>query len=267
MPRFFRKFIAVYKAWWQEELEYRVASITWVVNGLVGTLFIMVLWLVTAKNSTGFPMSAPQIVTYFLLSVPVSRLTQVWSWDNMEEKVRGGEFTNFLLKPFAYLNFDLAENFARQSIRLLTLLPVMVVVFLFFRSEIRLTENPAVWFLFFLAVLLGLITRFWYENVLGVTTFWLLDVYGVSGLFGALSGIFSGSIIPFSVLPPQLLALARVLPFRFFVSFPLEIALGQVEGISLFYGFVAGFAWILFFAIVFKPFFRRGIKKYEAVGV
>lgn len=256
----------IYKAWWQEELEYRVASFTWIVNGLVGTLFIMVLWLVTARNSSGFPMTVSQITTYFLLSIPVSRLTQVWSWDNMEEKVRGGEFTNFLIKPFSYLVFDLAENFARQSMRLLTLLPVFLVVYLFFRSNVQLSGSFYLWSLFALAVVLGLMVRFWYENVLGVTTFWLIDVYGISGLFGALSGLFSGSSIPLAVLPPSLLSLAKVLPFRFFTSFPLEVILGQVKGWDLVTGFTTGIIWIFVFGFIFSPFFKRGIKKYEAVG-
>lgn len=266
MVHIHKKFLAVYKAWWQEELEYRVASFTWIINGLIGTLFIMVLWLVTAKNSQGFPMTVSQIITYFLLSVPVSRLTQVWSWDNMEEKVRGGEFTNFLLKPFSYLTFDLAENFARQSMRLLTLVPVIPVVYLFFRGDVRLTNSLYAWLLFVLAIVLGLVVRFCYENVLGISTFWLIDVYGVSGLFGSLSGIFSGSSIPLAVMPPSLLFVAKLLPFRFFTSFPLEVILGQVKGRDIFYGFLTGLSWILFFSLIFRPLFSRGIKKYESVG-
>lgn len=262
-----KKFLSVYKAWWQEELEYRIASLTWIINGMVGTLFIMILWLVTAKNSSGFPMTASQIITYFLLSIPVSRLTQVWSWDNMEEKVRDGEFTNFLLKPFSYLVFDLAENFARQSMRLLTLAPVILLIYLFFRTDVHLSASLPVWLFFALSILLGLVVRFWYENVLGITTFWLIDVYGISGLFGALSGLFSGSTIPLAVLPPQLLSVAKILPFRFFTSFPLEIMLGQVKGWDVFTGFTTGIIWILIFGLIFKPFFNRGIKKYEAVGV
>ncbi len=267
MSNIHKKFLAVYKAWWQEELEYRVASFTWIINGLIGTLFIMVLWLVTAKNSQGFPMTASQIVTYFLLSVPVSRLTQVWSWDNMEEKVRSGEFTNFLLKPFSYLTFDLAENFARQSMRLITLVPVVPVVYLFFKSDVQLTSSLYIWLLFMLSIVLGLVMRFWYENVLGITTFWLIDVYGISGLFGALSGLFSGSTIPLAVLPPQLLSIAKILPFRFFTSFPLEVMLGQVKGWDILVGFATGIIWIIILSLIFKPFFNRGIKKYEAVGV
>jgi|GEM_PF-6363176 ABC-2 type transport system permease protein len=266
MGRLHKKFLAVYKAWWQEELEYRVASFTWIINGLIGTLFIMVLWLATAKSSQGFPMNVPQIVTYFLLSVPVSRLTQVWSWNNMEEKVRSGEFTNFLLKPFSYLTFDLAENFARQSMRLLTLVPIIPVVYLFFRNDVQLTGSFQVWFLFILSIVLGLMVRFWYENVLGITTFWLIDVYGVSGIFGTLSGIFSGSAIPLAVMPPVLLSIAKLLPFRFFTSFPLEVVLGQVRGWDVFYGFLTGILWALVFGLIFKPLFGLGIKKYEAVG-
>jgi len=267
MSAVIKKFVATYKGWWQEELEYRAASLTWIINGLVGTLFIMVLWLVTAKNSQGFPMTAPQIVTYFLLSVPVGRLTQVWSWNNMEEKIRSGEFTNFLLKPLHYLVSDLAENFSQQSMRLLTLAPVFLLVYLYFRSDVQLPRAPATWLIFLLSIGLGLMVRFWYENVLGITTFWLIDVYGISGLFGALSGLFSGSSIPLAVLPPQLLAIAKVLPFRFFTSFPLEIMLGQVKGADIFYGFITGAGWILVFGLIFKPFFNLGIKKYEAVGV
>src|SRR3990167_880239 len=177
----------IYKVWLQVEFEYRVSSLTWVVNGVVGTLFVMFLWLTVSRSVADFPMSTTQIVTYFLLAIPVGRLTQSWSWQNLEEKVKNGDFTIFLLRPLSYLVWDFGENLSRKTMRLATLLPVGLVVYFFLRGDFGLTLTLHKVFLFVISLLLGTAVRFFYENFMGVSSFWLINVYGISSIFNGVS--------------------------------------------------------------------------------
>lgn len=267
MAKLLGKLWARYKVGLASEFEYRWGSLIWIINQWVGVLFIMFLWYFTARNVAGFPMSPSQVITYFILSVPISRLTQTWLWENMGDDIRTGRLTKFLLRPQPYLLNELAENFSRQTIRLLTLAPVLMVVLFYLRGEFELKISWGYAGLFLLALTLGFALRFIYEGFMGVSTFWLLDVHGFAAIVGHLTGLFTGSLIPLSIMPPFLLSVAKLLPFRYFVSFPLEIVLGQIAGWEIFWGFLGGLAWILFFALLYRPFMKRGIKKYEAVGI
>lgn len=267
MKKLVGKFWARYKVGLQSEFEYRWGSLIWILNQWVGVIFIMFLWYFAAKNASGFPMSPSQVITYFILSVPISRLTQTWLWENMGNDIRSGGFTKFLLRPQPYLFNELAENFSRQTIRLLTLTPVLLLVWFYLRGEFRLGLSLGSAGLFLLALVLGFALRFFYEGFMGISTFWLLDVHGFAAIVNHLTDLFTGSLIPLSIMPSFLAGVAKLLPFRFFVSFPLEIVLGQIKGGQIFEGFLVGLAWIIFFGMLYKPFMRRGIKKYEAVGI
>lgn len=256
-----------YKIGLEAELEYRVGSLLWIINQWVGVLFIMFLWFFVAKSTRDFPMTPTQIVTYFLLSVPVSRLTQSWSWENLEEAIRTGDFTRTLLWPCPFWKSQLGANLAGQTVRLLTLLPVLIIVYVWLHDEIQLSLDWFRFVYFLLAIAFGLILRFTYENFMGITTFWLLDVHGFAAVVGYLTSLLTGSLIPLTVMPPALASAAKLLPFRFFVSFPLEIILGQVNAPQIWAGFATGFFWLSLLIFLFRPFFRRGVRVYEAVGI
>lgn len=261
-----RKLWVVYRVWLQLELEYRFAALFWVVNGLVGVFFMMFLWTTVARSVNSFPMTESALVTYFLVLIVVDRLTQVWSWERMEEEVRSGDFVNFLLKPLHYLLHDLGENLARKTIRLLALAPVFLILFLIFRGHLSSPQSPALWLVFALSLLTGFFLRYFYQNFMGLTTFWLTSVYALEGIVGSLGGLFSGSVIPLALLPKPLLSLAQFLPFRYFSSFPLEIYLGQLTPFQILQGFLILGFWFSVFAGLFRPFLRRGLRVYESVG-
>lgn len=267
MKKVLKKLWARYKVGLQNEFEYRWASLIWIINQWVGTLFVMFLWYFAAKNVPGFSMTPSQVITYFILSVPVSRLTQTWLWENMGNDIRSGGLTKFLLRPQPYLFNELAENFSTQTVRLLTLLPVLLLVWYSLRGDFVLSLTLGRLIPFVLALGLGFVTRFVYEGFMGLSTFWLLDVYGFAAIMGNFSGLFTGANIPLSIMPPFLYSLAKLLPFRFFVSFPLEIILGQMSGPQIFWGFSTGVVWILVFVFLYRSFYVKGLKKYEAVGI
>ena len=261
------KFVSIYRAHLQEEFEYRLGTVIWIINGMVFPLFVMVLWVGVAQSVKGFPMTVKQVVTYFLLSLPVGRLTQAWSWEDLEQRIRNGEFSRFLMLPFSYVYWDFAHNCAQKTMRILVIVPVFFLVYLILKDSVDLGLTLSELLFFILAILLGLFLRFSYEIFMGTTTFWLIEATAIGAIFGTLSSLFSGSGAPLAAFPPSIVFIARLLPFRYFLSFPLEVYLGQLNDRELLSGFLLGILWLLFFALLFKPLFKRGVRVYEGVGI
>jgi ABC-2 type transport system permease protein len=80
------------------------------------------------------------------------------------------------------------------------------------------------------------------------------------------SNVLSGYLVPLDLFPGALRKLAAVLPFRFQLSFPVELMLGRwtrVEALEL---LAAQWAYVLVFLLVTKVAWRSGIRHYAAYG-
>jgi ABC-2 type transport system permease protein len=55
-------------------------------------------------------------------------------------------------------------------------------------------------------------------------------------------------------------------PFRYTVSFPVEIVVGDLAGRDLLTGLGIQFAYVLVFAVIARVVWSHGIRAYSAVG-
>jgi ABC-2 type transport system permease protein len=82
------------------------------------------------------------------------------------------------------------------------------------------------------------------------------------GLFG----VFSGYLVPLDLFPPWLAGLARFLPFRYMLAFPVEMMTGLLsrqrvlEELLIQWGFVAGLLLLVRLA------WGRGLRRFSSVG-
>ena len=93
------------------------------------------------------------------------------------------------------------------------------------------------------------------RNSISVFDLWL-------GLFF----IFSGYILPLELLPGWLWAVAQWLPFRFLLSFPVEVMLGLVDGPAMWRGFAVQWGYVAFFGVVCLRLWKAGLRRYAAYG-
>jgi ABC-2 type transport system permease protein len=103
------------------------------------------------------------------------------------------------------------------------------------------------------------------DIIIASLAFWLEDVSGIDRFRWLLSRVFSGAIVPLALFPSWLADPLSVQPFRFMLSFPLEVLLGTAEGPAR-----AGFAWqagwLAFFAGAAVLVWRRGLRGYQGAA-
>ncbi len=71
---------------------------------------------------------------------------------------------------------------------------------------------------------------------------------------------------PIVLLPAGMQQLAIVLPFRYMLSFPVEILAGQLEGSAIWTGLAIQAAWLLLALALCVGLWRAGLRRYSAVG-
>ena len=90
---------------------------------------------------------------------------------------------------------------------------------------------------------------------------------GIRIFYYNIASLFSGEFIPIPFLPQIGRFLLELLPFRYTLSFPVEILLGRLNDYQKEIGFLTATVWLVILFIIYKIVFKKAIKKYEAEGI
>ncbi len=253
------------KAMFQIAVEYRLGIITWAINGTIGPLFAMSIWLIVGQFGT-LPLSSGEIITYYVLTIFVTRATQSWTIDDIGYEIVRGDFSVKLLKPYSYLVEDFGHDMGIRIMRFITLTPMFAILAVLLWRYVNVRIDVANTPLFILALGLGLGLRFVIENLLVSFIFWTEDMHSINMSHELLRDFFSGNFIPIFFAPLFLKNLMLVLPFRYYVSFPIEVIMGKLSPDQLLSGFLVGVATLVLLSATYKLIFPRALSKYAAFG-
>jgi len=56
------------------------------------------------------------------------------------------------------------------------------------------------------------------------------------------------------------------LPFKYLAYFPAAVFLGKIRGTEMYIGLAVEIAWVLFFIVLARVLWYRGVKRYSGFG-
>lgn len=263
---FVKKLLAIVRTSIIDTLAYRGDILLFTLSSAVQSVVVLAVWLAVISSGGDAPLSRDEFIRYFLSLMLVGLWTSSWAGQFISNDIRLGKLSPFLLKPAPYFFiFHVGNNLGEKFLKSLYLLPILTILGLLLR--ISLPVLPIYnWILFIISWLLAAALTFLIDMSIGLTAFWLEESHGVGETYSFLYYFLSGRLIPLFVLPGWIQAPALLLPFRYQLSFPLEISLNKlstgeiVNGLTLQIIYVAA-------AIIFLGFlWKRGLRKYSAVG-
>jgi ABC-2 type transport system permease protein len=116
------------------------------------------------------------------------------------------------------------------------------------------------------ALFLALIMMNLIDVSMGLAGFWMDDIDFLTGAFFTTDALFSGKVIPVSFLPAYLQQIGFYLPFRYAVSFPIELMLGKLTSFEIITGFGVLCFWTVFFWYLQKWLYQKGAIRYSSYG-
>ena len=248
----------------QVSLAYIWGSLAWIINGSIYPLVNMSIWIIVGKfGNTN--MSVSQTVSYFFYFVIFERITQTWSLDNIGDGIKSGKISNSFLRPYHYIQEIIANDLGAKVSRLLALVPYIVFLLMMFKNQIVFI-SPHLFIFLIPAFILGYVTRLLLDSTLGTITYWTGDVDGVRATYWVIGGMATGALVPYFLFPQQVKMVLNLLPFRYFVSFPIEIVLGQLSTLQIFEGFVILLIWMMVLLLSFILADRTSSRQYAAHG-
>jgi len=265
-----RRLGSVYRAKFRAEIAlqfaYRGSLVIWLLGLVLGPVIYLVVWRTVAETRGGDvgTYGAADFAGYFVVLMIVNQLTFSWHFGEFEWRIRNGFFSPLLLRPIHPIHTDVVENLTFKLLTFTIVAPVaagLVVAF-----DARVAPSPWQAAAFVVALVLAMVLRFVLEWTIGCVAFWVTRMAAITNAWWVVTLFLSGQVAPLELFPEPIRVLASVLPFRWIVSFPVELLLGRVDGPGAVVGFAAQAAWIAIAFAALRVGWRAGVRRYSAVG-
>lgn len=245
-------------------MAYRTEMFIWALATNM-PLVMMLLWTAVAADAPVGRFGQEQFGAYFLATLVVRLLTGCWLVWDMVFEIRQGTIANRLLRPVHPFFVYAVDQLSAFPMRVLTALPVAVAA-LWWLGSAQLTSSALLWTLLPLSLAGAWLIIFSIMAVIGTLALYWDSSLSLFNLWLALFYVLSGYTIPLELFPGWLLHAVAWLPFRFTLSFPVEIMLGLVDGADAVQALAVQWAYALGLLAAALALWRAGMRRYAVFG-
>ncbi len=266
MTGFVDLYIQQFKTTFAAMVQYRASLVIWMIGHVLEPLVYLVVWS-TVSNTQGGSVgdySTREFAAYFILLMLVNHVTYTWIMYEFEYRIREGLLSSALLKPVHPIHSDIADNVSSKLVTLPFMLAIAAILSFLFQP----VAAPQ-WWALLLAIpvlFLAFLVRFVLEWTLANAAFWTTRVNALNQMYFVLVLFLSGQLAPLSLLPYPIQVLATVLPFRWLISFPVELLLGRLTLMDTLIGLGAQLIWLGISLFLIRTVWQAGLRIYSAVG-
>lgn len=259
-------YVTMMKTAMQTQFQYRASNYFYMIGMVIEPTIYLVVWRTIAKSSGGSVegYTAGTFAAYYIVWTLVRNMNIVFTPFGWETRIREGELSGHLLRPVHPIHYDLGFFAGWKVIVIVFWIPIAAVLTLAFRPTLDPSIQQCV--VFFIAIWGAYLIRSLMLWVLGMVTFWTTRVSALYEAYFMAELLLSGRLVPMTLMPGWVQDLSWFLPFRWTFGFPITALVGPVDNRELVVGLLAQAGWIVFGALLVKLVWKRGVRKFSAVG-
>lgn len=231
----------------------------------------MIWWAIFSyqKDTVIFSYSRQIMLTYILGSIVVRTFVLGNYGFSLASDIATGFLNKYLLQPWGIFSrirvADLAGKFFDIPVSILSLMSIVLV----FKVDFYIPSHLQTWIWLIILILLAWQLFLEISILVGMTAFWFPEHNGwpIQFLFVTVLEFLSGGIFPLDIVGDKLFKILMWLPTSYILFFPMQVFLQRIEGVQLFFGIIIMLFWILVFKIINSVVWKKGLKKYSAVGI
>jgi ABC-2 type transport system permease protein len=236
---------------------YRANVFFQIAGVILQIYFLKVIW--TAIYVQNHTAGLSTLISY----LTVSNL-QVWILSPtittvLQERVRKGDIALDIAKPISFVG----QFLARQLGTSLSMIPfaILMLPLVWLAGGLEAPASPEALLGYLVSCLLAYGVVSLLALLMGLISFWTLELSGLQLMYRFVNQLFAGALIPLWLFPPVLHTLALFLPFQAVAFLPVSIYLGQVQGMGIVSSLLIQVAWVVFLsALVQFTWFRARLR-------
>lgn len=261
------KYFRIISITWAEMLEYRLNFVLWRVRFVMQRLVVYFLWwALFSTRETFFNYTQSTILTYVLLVGIVATFVTGTRAMGVGELITQGNLSNILIRPINFFAIYIAKDTADKLLNLIFGIVEVVLLVVVLRPPVFMQTSALPLVFAVVAVGIGIILYFCYSMMHGLLAFWLPDIWAPRFLSFVMMEFFTGYLFPLDVLPKPLFWVAQLLPFQYFMYFPVKVYLGQLALVQVIVGLSVGMAWAVVLMVCMSAMWRLGLRYYTSEG-
>jgi ABC-2 type transport system permease protein len=228
----------------------------------------------SAEQQTIAGYTRDDFIAYYLLTMIARAFSSMPGLaSGIARSIRDGSIKKYLTQPVDMIGFLLLSRIAHKLVYYAVALLPFALVFYLCRDFFPTTPDAAGWLAFVASLLMAFALGYFMEAAIGMIGFWFLEVSSLLFVYMLFNFFLSGHMFPIDMLDGVELVgqfsvgdLVRLLPLHYLAYFPAAVFLGKIQGAELLAGLWIELAWILFFIVVCRTAFHRGVRRYSAFG-
>ena len=181
-------------------------------------------------------------------------------------EIRDGQVKKYLIQPIDMLSFLLISRVAHKLAYYSVALGPFALVFFLCRGFFPGWPDAITLLAYVASLFMGFVLGFFLEASIGLFGFWFLEVSSLLFVYMLFNFFLSGHMFPLDMLPEPWKTIVAWLPLRYLAYFPAAVFLGKIQGTELAAGLAMEVAWIVFFVILSRAMWQRGVTRYSGYG-
>lgn len=262
----FRKSRVLLSVWFGHMSAYRAEIVIWILTGSI-PLIMLAVWIGKTLSSGGAvgDFTPERFAAYFLAAWLSQQLIVAWvSWE-IDFQIRHGTLSPKLLRPLDVFWEQVAAHVAERLVRLPFMVVVLVAGLLLVPGTQITPDLPHV-LAYFVSINLAWAIRFQIAYCVGILAFWFDQATAIDELYFVIAAFLTGAFAPLEFYPPLARAIVEWLPFPYLIYYPVRILNGAADLHEIGRVIAVQLGWVLVFVLVRKLLWRRGLRRYGAVG-
>ena len=210
----------------------------------------------------------PSLMCYYLLAPIISRTVYSGNHGDIATEIYEGTLTRYLVYPLSFFRYKLIVHCASATVLLFQLLLVVVIITLFF-PVFTANYNMSLLHLIqgIITIYFSTVLYFVFSAWLQLIAFWADQIWSLSAIVRFITGLLGGSLIPLSLFPETIQPTLKILPFSYFVHFPLQSLFGNMPLDLWLQGLLIMGCWGGIFVGIYRFVWHRGNLQYTGVGI
>ena len=242
---------------------YRVDTLISILSKIVSLLGVVFLWSIIGK-SEGIS-GVESLMAYFLIANGVQGLVDGESLRFSKEinaNVKQGTLSAVLLRPtnpiiYMYSNF-LGGRGVNISMQL-----ILICLGFVFLGGVSIIQID----LFFVSVLVAFVVAFVFNLFIGSMSFWTSEANHLQNVMSHILRVFSGVLIPISFFPETAKKILMYSPFPVLGYLPSVVLQKNMADTEVIMTLASSIIWSIILLPICIWFWKRGVKRYEAIGI